>query len=85
MDRIDQLLEVKTRLTTINGYAQLLDRDVARMQPLPVRLSARIAELNHEITRLIDLIDAIEVTMTNPAAEPGRQGWEDPRSLLDEH
>lgn len=72
MDRIDQLLEVKTRLTTINGYAQLLDREVARIQPVPVRLAERVEQLNHEITRLIYLIDEIETTMTHPAIESSR-------------
>ena len=71
MERIDQLLAVKTRLTTIKGYAQLLDRDIARMQPRPERVVARIAELNHEITRLISLIEEVEAAIANPAVEPG--------------
>ncbi|HYI13852.1 MAG TPA: hypothetical protein VEX37_00555 [Thermomicrobiales bacterium] len=71
MERIEQLLAVKTRLTTIKGYAQLLDRDITRMQPRPKRLGVRIDELNHEITRLISLIEDIEMAMTRPIAEPG--------------
>jgi hypothetical protein len=66
VDRIDRLLEVKTRLTTINGYAQLLDRDVARIEPVPARLTERLEHLNDEITKLIHLIDEIETTMTEP-------------------
>ena len=80
MDRIDRLLEVKTRLTTINGYAQLLDREVARIEPAPVRLTERIEHLNDEIAKLIHLIDEIETTMTYPRIEPG--GLDDAGSQL---
>lgn len=65
MDRIDQLLAVKTRLTTIKGYAQLLEREIERTQPRSERLAARIQELNREIMRLVELIVTIEVTMTD--------------------
>ena len=65
MDRIDQLLAVKTRMTTIKGYAQLLEREIERTQPQSPRLYARISELNLEIGRLIDLIETIEATMTD--------------------
>lgn len=63
MDQIEHLLAVKTRLTTIKGYAQLLERDIDRTQPIPSRLGARIAELNNEISRLIDLVTDIELAI----------------------
>ena len=66
MDNIDQVLAVKTRLTTIKGYAQLLEREIDRTQPQSRRLYARVAELNSEIDRLVDLVSLIEASM------PGR-------------
>ncbi len=81
MDRIDQLLAVKTRLTTIKGYAQLLERDIARTEPVPPRLGARVAELNGEIVRLIELINDIEAAMKHHdgaerrSLEPGGDGY----------
>ncbi len=83
MDRIDQLLEVKTRLTTIKGYAQLLEREVERAQPRSQRLRARIAELNQEITRLIELVEVIEATMTNPL--PHASGMDGDNSISPSH
>jgi hypothetical protein len=80
VDRIDRLLEVKTRLTTINGYAQLLDCEVARIEPAPARLTERVEHLNDEIAKLIHLIDEIETTMTHPAIEPS--GLDDAGSQL---
>ena len=68
VDHIDQLLAVKTRLTTIKGYAQLLEREIERTQPRSEQLGARVLELNHEIMRLIDLIGAIESSITDDAA-----------------
>lgn len=68
VDHIDQLLAVKTRLTTIKGYAQLLEREIERSQPRSERLGARVLELNHEIMRLIDLIGAIESSITDDTA-----------------
>jgi hypothetical protein len=65
VDHIDQLLAVKTRLTTIKGYARLIERDIDRMQPRPERLGARIAELNSEIRRLVELVARIESSMTD--------------------
>lgn len=65
VDQIDQLLAVKTRLTTIKGYAQLLEREIERTQPRSERLGARVLELNHEIMRLIDLIGTIESSITD--------------------
>ena len=63
MDQIDHLLAVKTRLTTIKGYARLIERDIDRMQPRPERLGARIDELNSEIARLVALVARIESSM----------------------
>jgi hypothetical protein len=65
VEEIDQLLEIKTRLTTIKGYAQLLERDIDRSEPHSERMAARVVELNHEIVRLIDLIGSIEASMTD--------------------
>lgn len=65
VDQIDQLLAVKTRLTTIKGYAQLLEREIERTQPRSERLGARVLELNHEIMRLIDLIGTIQSSITD--------------------
>lgn len=69
MDHIDHLLAVKTRLTTIKGFAQLIERDIGRMQPRPERLGARIAELNSEIARLVGLIAEIESSMSDAGDE----------------
>ena len=63
MDNIEHLLAVKTRLTTIRGYAQLLEREIDRAHPPSERLSMRVAELNREIVRLIDLVGQIEATI----------------------
>lgn len=65
MEEIDQLLEIKTRLTTIRGYAQLLEREIDRTEPRSERMAARVVELNHEIVRLIDLVGTIEASMTD--------------------
>lgn len=71
MEQIDHLLAVKIRLTTIKGYARLIERDIDRMQPRPERLGARIAELNNEIARLVALVARIESSMTDADdAEP---------------
>ncbi len=77
MDRIEHLLAVKTRLTTIKGYAQLLESEIGRSQPVTARLGTRIAELNSEIVRLIELINDIETSIQDRdnaeqrANEPG--------------
>jgi hypothetical protein len=72
VDNIDQLLAVKTRLTTIKGYAQLLAREIERAQPPSQRLGARIVELNQEIARLIELVRVIESSIARHAdAERG--------------
>ena len=76
MDRIDRLLAIKTRLTTIKGYGQLLAREVSRLSPTPERPQAQIAELNREIDRLVILMHEIEHEMTNgvgatPASNDG--------------
>jgi len=55
-------MAMKTRLTTIKGYAQLLERELDRTHPRPERIEARLAELNHEIERLVALIERIEQT-----------------------
>jgi hypothetical protein len=65
VEEIDQLLEIKTRLTTIKGYAQLIEREVDRSEPRSERMATRVHELNHEIVKLIDLVGAIEDAMTN--------------------
>jgi signal transduction histidine kinase len=65
VEDIDQLLEIKTRLTTIKGYAQLLERDIDRAEPQSERMASHIGELNQEIVRLIELIGSIEATMTD--------------------
>lgn len=64
MDSIGHILAVKTRLTTIKGYAQLLEREIDRSPPRSERLGARIAELNQEIERLVGLIASIESSIT---------------------
>jgi hypothetical protein len=51
---------VKTRLTTIKGYAQLLEREIDRSPPPSGRLGSRVQELNREIERLIELVGSIE-------------------------
>jgi signal transduction histidine kinase len=65
VEEIDQLLEIKTRLTTIRGYAQLLERDIDRAEPQSERMASHVGELNHEIVRLIELIGSIEASMTD--------------------
>ena len=70
MDEIDHLLEVKTRLTAIRGYAQLIEREIDRGSLRSDRLAAHSAELNREILRLIDLIGSIEDTMIDPPPDP---------------
>lgn len=65
MDAIDQILAVKTRLTTIKGYAQLIEREIERDQPRSERLGARIHELNREIVRLVDVVASMEASMAN--------------------
>ena len=78
MDTIEQLLAVKTRLTTIKGFAQLLEREIERTGPqTDSRLSARVAELNREIVRLIDLVGKIESTMKGGAAPRDASSGED--------
>lgn len=66
VDEIDQLLEVKTRLTAIRGYAQLIEREIDRGVMRSDRLAAHSGELNREIMRLIDLIGSIEDTIIDP-------------------
>jgi nitrogen-specific signal transduction histidine kinase len=70
MENIDQLLEVKTRLTTIKGYAQLLEREIDRTQPRSDKLDAQVEELNREIARLVNLVGTIEASMTDGAGSP---------------
>ncbi len=65
MDAIDRILAVKTRLTTIKGYAQLIEREIERDQPRSERLGARIHELNREIVRLVDVVATIEASMAD--------------------
>ena len=77
VDNIEQLLAVKTRLTTIRGYAQLLEREIDRTKPPTDRLNAQVAELNREIVRLIDLVGKIESTIPNGAARRDASSGED--------
>jgi hypothetical protein len=70
VENIDQLLEVKTRLTTIKGYAQLLEREIERTQPRSDKLDAQVEELNREIARLVKLVGTIEASMTAGAGAP---------------
>jgi hypothetical protein len=64
VDSIERLLAVKTRLTTIKGYAQLLEREIDRSPPRHDRLGARVQDLNSEIARLIALVASMETSMT---------------------
>lgn len=64
MDSIERILAVKTRLTTIKGYAQLLEREIDRSPPRNDRLGIRVHDLNREIARLIDLVASIEALVT---------------------
>jgi hypothetical protein len=78
VDNIEHLLAVKTRLTTIRGYAQLLEREINRTNAPSDRLSMRVAELNREIVRLIELVGYIEATIhddTVQELEPGRDDY----------
>ncbi len=65
MNQIDQILAVKTRLTTIKGYAQMIERELNRPRLDGGRLSRHAAELNQEIDRMIALIAAMEDIATN--------------------
>ena len=77
MDNIEHLLAVKTRLTTIRGYAQLLEREIDRARPPSDRFAARVAELNREIVRLIDLVGHIEATIHDDTPQEVESGRDD--------
>jgi hypothetical protein len=77
VDRTDEIIAIKTRLTTIKGYAQLLERELVRAESAPRHIVRHAARLRQEIDRLVALIRELENSLTEGRGLAPRAGDEE--------